>query len=238
MKIDKVIFSSDDNPTYLEFWKIVSKICKTRLGIDPVLIHITNEDSELLEDIYGYIKKVKSVPNINTGYQAQNARFWAGTLFPEEICLTSDIDMLMLNKEYFVDQIEQYDDDSLIIYTSDAYGNTKSRFPICYNAAKGKVFKKILECDDSFSVYIKRLASMNTGWSFDEQYYTAKLKASKYNKIVYLNRGWDDKNIAYNRIDRVNWVYDENDIDKYIDCHSLRPLSKYKVEIENLLKLL
>ena len=236
MKIDKVIFASDDNPTYLEFWKIVSNVCYNRLGIQPVLIHITNEDSDIIEDENGFlVKKIKRVDNINTGFQAQNARFWAGTLFPDDVCLTSDIDMLMLNKDYFVNQVKDLDNDSFVIYTSDAYGNNKSRYPLCYNAAKGKLFKQILNCEDDFSVYINKLYNINKDWSFDELYFTAKLNSSNYDKIVYLKRGWDRFNIANYRIDRIKWNYEENIIDQYIDCHCLRPIQNHKNEIKKLL---
>ena len=33
MKIDKIIFSVDDNPRYQGLWKINSEICKKVLGI-------------------------------------------------------------------------------------------------------------------------------------------------------------------------------------------------------------
>ena len=40
--------------------------------------------------------------------------------FPDDVCLTCDLDMLMINKDYFVNQIKKYNDDSLVIYSSDA----------------------------------------------------------------------------------------------------------------------
>ena len=33
--------------------------------------------------------------------------------FPNEVCITGDIDMIMFNKQYFVDEIEHYSNDDL-----------------------------------------------------------------------------------------------------------------------------
>ena len=57
MKIDKIIFSSDDSH-YLDFWKINSEITLKKLGITPVLFHITDEDSDFFEDEFGLVKKI------------------------------------------------------------------------------------------------------------------------------------------------------------------------------------
>jgi hypothetical protein len=40
MKLEKIIFATDDNPEYSGFWKINSEICKKKLGITPVLFKI------------------------------------------------------------------------------------------------------------------------------------------------------------------------------------------------------
>ena len=60
MKIDKVIFGVDDNPLYQNFWPIQSKIIKKLLNAQPVLFHITNEDSDFYDDGNGIVKKINS----------------------------------------------------------------------------------------------------------------------------------------------------------------------------------
>ena len=61
MKIDKVIFSVDDNPLYEGFWEIQSKICSEILGITPVLFKITDNDTDFYEDKYGLIKHINKI---------------------------------------------------------------------------------------------------------------------------------------------------------------------------------
>ena len=60
MKLDKVIFSVDDNPIYADFWKIQADLVKTILKADPVLFYITDEDSDFYFDGHGIVKKIKS----------------------------------------------------------------------------------------------------------------------------------------------------------------------------------
>ena len=61
MKIDKVIFASNDS-SYLKFWKLNSEITLKKLGITPVLFHITDEESDFYKDEFGLVKKVKQLP--------------------------------------------------------------------------------------------------------------------------------------------------------------------------------
>jgi len=76
MIIGKVIFAVDDNPHYSGLWPIVSEICFKKLGILPVLFHITDEESDFLKDEYGLVKKVKKLSDIDTGKQSQIIRMW------------------------------------------------------------------------------------------------------------------------------------------------------------------
>ena len=107
MKINKAIFGVDDS-YFLEFWPIQAKICKKLLGIEPVLFYICDEDSDFYHDGNGMVKKIKKVINnqngnvINTGLLACIVRMYGTKYFPDEVCLTCDLDMLMINKDYFV----------------------------------------------------------------------------------------------------------------------------------------
>ncbi len=56
MKIDKVIFSMDDNLIYADFWPIQADLVKTILKAEPVLFHITDKDSDFYFDGHGTVK--------------------------------------------------------------------------------------------------------------------------------------------------------------------------------------
>ena len=83
------------------------------------------------------------------------------------------------------------------------------------------------------------MSKFEQGWDTDELYFGKCVNEfEKKNKIILINRGWKF-GMALNRIDRVYWVYDEESLKKghYIDCHSLRPYTTYKSEIEKLINI-
>ena len=180
MKVQKVIFSSDDS-YYLDFWKLNSEITKKKLGITPVLFHITDEETDFFEDEFGIVKKIKKLPDISPGVQAQIVRMYGTKYFSEEVCLTNDIDMLLFDKEYLEKNLKNIDENDLVILNSDAYDPIRpecvgifsgpDRYPICYVAAKGKTFNELLGTNVSFSDYAKKIESFGIPGHNDELYF-------------------------------------------------------------------
>ena len=103
MKIDKVIMSCNDNPYYSEFWPLVSKVWKERIGIDPVLVYIG--DASNISTEYGEVVEVEKLEDVPIHTQAQWARFWYTQFEPETMWLLSDIDMMPLSKQFFTDSV-------------------------------------------------------------------------------------------------------------------------------------
>ena len=119
MKIKYAILGSNMNPLYYDFWNIVSKVWKKKFNIIPVLGLICDEDSDFIETEYGLIKKFKSIPNISVALQSQIIRLYLPKFFKNDICIMSDIDMMPLSIDYFVNNLIKYDDDKIIIHSSD-----------------------------------------------------------------------------------------------------------------------
>ena len=107
MKIDKIIVSCDDSH-YQYFWPVVAKVCKKVLNVTPVLFRVGDKDSEFFYDGNGLVKYVKKIDGIPTSTQGQILRLYGTKFFPDEVCLLSDIDMMLINKEYFVDKLKKY----------------------------------------------------------------------------------------------------------------------------------
>ena len=236
MKIDFVIVSTDDNPLYSEFWPVVKNLWSNLVGIKPILVKISDTD-EIIESDECIIHNLKKVDGIKTGLQSQIARMFVTKYYKDSVCLTSDIDMLPLSKKYFTSDIENLNNDSMVIFSSDAYKNV-NRYPICYNAGKGSLFSEILQLDVSFEEYCNRLLSLGRGWGTDELYF-GKMINSYYDqsKITKLNRGWSF-GVAKDRLDRIRWKYDPNNFkDQFIDSHSLRPYSTHKTQIDKIVNL-
>jgi predicted O-methyltransferase YrrM len=231
MKINKAIFGVDES-YFMEFWPIQAKICKELLEIEPVLFLICDEDSDFYNDGHGLVKKIKKVKNnqngnvVHSGLLACIVRMYGTKYFPDEVCITCDLDMLMINKDYFVNQVEKYENDSLVIYSSDAYDLNRPEavelfknqpFPFTqemynypYNAAKGKVFNQILNTDCTFEEFVNRHDNYKPGytfmWMIDEFYFADCVNNKNHGVEVHkLKRGYTSPWIADRRIDRGNF---------------------------------
>jgi hypothetical protein len=250
MDIHKIIFAVDDNPMYLGFWKFISKWTKERLGVTPVLFHITEFDSEFYEDEYGLIKKFKALPNFTTSLQCRMVRMWGTRFFMNEYCMMGDIDMMMVDKEYFFRNLDEYPEESLVIYSSDAYDKRRpecineyaqDRYPICYNLAKGQVYDKLLDTKREFTDYLNEASSHGFLTDhIDELYYGMKVNQTNHGiNVIKLNRGFTSFFNCPNRFERPVFLnsnqQQELKQNKIIDIHLMRPFEMFEVQI-NIIK--
>lgn len=227
MKIKRAIVSTDSNPLYCEFWPLVAKAWKN-IDIDPVVVGL---DVDLNPDL-GTVIKLSSIDGIPNSFVTQVVRLIAPCFFPDEVCIIGDIDMIPLSRSYFNNHISHYSDDTILIFSSDAYKQNIPRYPMCYIAAKGQYFKKIIGLSDTnittIQTFIKKLYELNLQWDTDELFFAKQLHSSRLlNRAIFLKRGWKN-NIANNRIDRVNWYINTLNLSmgRYIDAHCVRPLSQ------------
>ena len=229
MKIDRVIVSTNDNPNYVDFWPLVAEAWNI-IGIKPTLFLIS-EDFEVDTGV-GEVIRVKPLESAPTALQAQCIRLIGPTLFPDEVCLLSDLDMMPLSREYFTEQIKQVDENKLVVFSSDAYPHGHPCIPMCYIAAKGKLYEEVFDVKfDDYADIIQNWYNMDYGWNTDERILHDKLKSwSKYEEeCVNLKRGFRQGYSAPKRIDRTDMAFIPMKIFEklYVDFHMPRPYSKY-----------
>lgn len=240
MKIDYVIVSSNNNPYYLDFWPIVSKVWKENFNITPILGLIADENSDFEESEYGLVKKFKSVEGMDTGLQSQIVRLF----LPKELngyCLISDIDIIPLSVKYFKECASHLTENNIVVYSSDHPECLRNNeYPMCYVSSHSDSFKNILKLDSDWESFANLMKNRNQGWETDQKYLFEKINEFKLQKndVVLLNRGWSG--MANKRIDRASWNYDPIKVSEgyYIDSHSLRPYSQYSEEINKLVNYL
>jgi len=231
--IDRVILASDTKPLYLDFWPLVAQAWQ-KMGIRPTLALIEDRPAEIDETI-GDVIRFKPIKGIPSGFQAMVIRLFLPFFFEDEVSITSDIDILPLSKKYFVDRVKKYDDDCFIVYRDDVYpGN--NRYPMCYTAAKGKLYKEIFNLktvEDIEKRIIEWAKLLNLKLSTDEEMLA---------KCLHEWEHYEEKCIRLKdllpgrRIDRSDWKYDINLLNNeyYIDSHMLRPYQAFKSEINTL----
>lgn len=240
MKIDYAIMSSNDNPLYLDFWDIVAPLWN-RLGITPVLLYFGEHRPK---NNGGVIVNMDTLVE-NEPLATCWSRYWYASTLKDKIGIITDIDMLPLSNWYFVEQIANIDIDKYVHINPciEEY----SRYPSCYHIAKGITFKEVFNSFDTFQddyTTLLRYAKymkyefkevQNKLWCFDEHYATECINLMDKENLILLKRSGG---INGNRIDRDNWKYDTNRINEYYDCHSIRPYSKYKKQIDELISLI
>lgn len=228
-----VFFASDRNKFYSDFAPYITSAWES----------FGYEVNYILVDQDNHFADPKIIPY---GNQAQICRVLLPALYPDRICLTSDIDMLPLSKEYFLsatDKVEKRNKNTLFSLTSDAYRSSNEnykRHPICYLLAYGEVFSKITKISKKEEIGETMLNWWNEGygWDTDEICFSKRLYSAIETKIIFLQeakRGWNN-GIANLRIDRSNWNYDIKKLcnHEYIDSHMLRPLDEYRKDLNPL----
>jgi len=235
LKIDRVIISTDTNPMYMDFWPAVAKAWEKIVGIKPTLAFIAPKDFPIDESL-GDVIRFDPIEGVSTALQAQFIRLLLPLYFKDEVCLISDIDMIPLNKSYFLDTVRDIPDDNFVVYRSDVLLQY-NQYPMCYIAAKGSVFCEVfgVETPEDIEDFIKQEAErLNHAWSTDQQslYFHVNKWEGCQSRCEKLGLGVE------RRVDRVNWKYDVALLKKgyYIDSHMLRPYSRYKNEVDKLLR--
>lgn len=260
MKIEKVIFTIDDNPHYKGFWSSISKHFKQRLNFEPSLFIIGDKektDVSSYDDSNGEIRLIEKIQNIPTIIQALIGKFYFTTTEPETTWLIGDLDLYPLQHFHFKNRIQEIGEDKYVHLFPDAYGknwrNSIHGLAGYFHVAKGKVFESELKfknktfedvCLEIFhsnkwgikfhnivSNTENKNASNDHGWFCCEEMYTGWL-LSQSSKLVELS----PINGFYHRIDRSNLSYDENLLNNghYIDFHSPRPYEQHQTLIENI----
>ena len=238
-KLDRVILATDANPNYIQFWPAVAKAWTELIGVRPTLALIASQDVPIDESL-GDVIRFEPIPNIPTSLQAQVIRLLLPAYFENDVCIISDIDMIPLNKDYFLKGIEGIPHDHFVVYRDIAYPAACKRYAICYNAAKGHVYKEIFNINKLSDIpsIIKLWHSYELGWDTDELLLYKYLKKwPKFNThCTLLGQRGDIK--PQQRVDRIRWGCNKQLLasNYYIDMHCPRPYQDYKKDIDLILQ--
>jgi len=233
IKIDRAIVSTNTNPMYLDFWPVVAKAWK-KMGITPTLALIADDDVQIDESL-GDVIRFKPIEGVSTAVHAQTIRLLLPAYFEDDVSIISDIDMLPLNKEYYVDSVKECPENAFVVYRPNPYPN-QNLISMCYNAAKGSTFKEVFQINsiEDIPVIVKKwsTALKNNHMTDEILLYHYLHKWKDYSaRCVKLEDKLDGR-----RIDRGDWQYDIKKLKQnyYVDSHMLRPYKKYKSEIDEL----
>lgn len=159
MKIDKILFVSDSNINYLSFWNSISRYYKTKFEINCKLFFIgekTVENEMFLSEEFGEVEIVQPLESIPIIIQSLWGKFWFTQTEMNTTWLIGDIDLYLLNKEYFENCMSRIPDGAYGHINANGYkdGNWWERpltgIPGYFHCAPGHKFKEYLQLSDSF----------------------------------------------------------------------------------------
>ncbi len=254
MLLDKCLVSSDLSPGYLEYWPIVYRNWRNIVGIEANLVLIADEIPKFLLKYRPSIHLISPVEGIPTAFQAKCIRL----LYPALIdtsgaVIISDIDMIPMNKTYYISSISNVGDEKFVVYRDPL--SHLNQYPICYNAALPRVWREIFHIESKADI-----ANLLIKWYHETENPISPFygKTGGFDQMIlfrYLNE-WHqatgnliklcDSLTGCKRLDRstpkilkldrsmiTNIIQHE-----YTDFHMLRPYHRYKKQIrfiENLL---
>lgn len=249
MKITKCLVASDLNHTYLDFYPLIHKYWNNIVGIPTVLILIANEIPDYMKEYESEIKLFKPIDNIHTAFQSQCIRILYPSLFENENIIISDMDLIPLNKKYYLDNIKNLDESNFVIYR-DVISEHK-QYPICFCLANSNTWKSIFKIENENDIREKMdiwynlyndytiSSAYSLSWACDQ------LQLYQYvNNWIYQERviKMKDDETNFKRLDRFD--VNETNIDAYkimienqiySDFHLPRPLNQYKHILDKVL---
>ena len=244
MKLDLCLTACDLNTDYLDFFPLVLKSWSKIVDLDVKLILISDFIPKNLLEYKDHIIVFKPIENIPTSFQAQCIRVLYPCLFSDKNIIISDMDLIPLNKTYYIDNIKNYDNDSFVVYRNVL--QDINQYPICFCAANSYIWKDIFNINtihDVRDTLIKwysqipendyKLSSpYSIGWALDQlQLYHRVNTWGK--KIIKLQ----DEDTLFNRLDRsvIDYIIKNREeiktnikIGLYSDFHLPKPFNKYK----------
>lgn len=241
MKPTRVILASNTNPEYIQFWPLVARHWQAIHHLRPTLFFIGPKDRPLETDI-GDVIFVDPLPGIPTSFQAQMIRLFAPTLFPEDCCVICDIDLLLLEPDFFrhygVDQLPDTDWVSL-----NRYGMAFQHVSLSYQVAKGQTFRNVFGCDgqnlESIRNHIQKYAGKDLKWATDELVLAAALRrwnGGTWHKI-HTPGIWGGKQAIYSVTRFHNCSFQPAQAAKLLELEPFRPLLRTVPLVRRILSL-
>lgn len=232
----RVIFASDLHANYIQFWPLTRAVWKHVTGMNTTLIFIAPEDTLIdhPEDVI-YFPPIDGIP---TCFIAQHIRLLAPLLYPDEVCVISDIDTLMLADNFFTKYLAHIPDTHMAIL--DRYPADVARPSLCYHVAKGNVFSQIfqLPCTNDLSTYVRLLHTWyglhNGKWVSDEIILHELTSNNNLCTRISTPGLWSGSTNA--TISHYNHMkYDPRHINQYIEFEPVYPYMQHKVLIDSII---
>jgi hypothetical protein len=240
------INSTDSTPAYLFFMPIVNRLWRAHMGYKTISMIVGNRGEWEQHKLRNYVlQKILETSNITIFINHNRTGFKSSTITqvgrlavavhpqikPDDYILTSDVDMLPLNKQWFNSQNMNK---KFHLFGANAYlgyigpsepGKNPVKFPMCYLGGRKKDWIDIMRITTgTVQLAIEEIIQgQKDWWCLDENLFSNRIKTWEHyghEKCQFIDRNWSGGR-ASNRIDRDNWA--PNMPHPVYDCHCPRP---------------
>jgi hypothetical protein len=248
MKLNRIVLSVNNNPTYYTNLPLVYAAYKRFFPEAKISLAVVRDknDVSLPQRLQHYCDTM-SVYDIVAGVCTQNlaklARFFEATKFTNDICMVNDVDLIPLQREYYIEKFKKRKQHELLCVGHNLYYNTPhhGKFPISYMTAEGIVFKQFMNPMDydwkgfinsykGFNMVDKKEDIRKPFKTFsDESLIRALLsfyKIIKQCKVDCTFKAHKDSITRKMKVDKKRLMNGG-----YIESHHVLPISKYKDKI-------
>ena len=228
LRVDTVLVACNENPLYLDFWPLVKLAWSQIVGIRAVLIYVGAELPPHLQEDSDVIF-FKAIPSWPTATQAQCIRLLYPALLSGSAITINDMDMIPMQREFYVEQFEQYSANQLVglrgidEYWRQIYMNGIAASP----ATWGELFS--IRSIEDVRARLREWSELHVadghhggvGWSTDQVLFYQHVKewgATRPERLAF--KPWVDPSsvaAAYTRLDRIRPAeYDTVDARRHV----------------------
>lgn len=244
MKFSHILTATNLNTLYCDFIPVFVKVWKKLFPeIIINIILIANEIPDKFKEYSEHLILFKPINGINDAFVAQFIRLLYPCIIDTKSgVMITDIDMIPMNKEYYIDNIQNTSDDKFVCYR-DCIMHIKE-LPMCYNVATPAVWREIFNIKDISQINSNIITVYSKikydgkhggkGWGTDQTILFEKVMRWNTGKLVLLN----DTKTKYKRLCRLNIQKTRGMLStgtvenikkhKYTDYHMLRPYNTFK----------
>jgi hypothetical protein len=253
MKLSCALVACNENPHYLAFWPAVKRAWWEIVGIPCIMVYIGDELPQSLQGDPAVIL-FKPIPGWPTATQAQCIRLlYPALLSGDGAVIISDMDMVPLQKNFFVNTIKNNTGDQFVSYRDVVEGN---QVFMCYVAANPTVWSELFKIQSLKDVYTRfnEWSRENPadglhggkGWCSDQEILFKQVlmfQEKSSNRVAIYPCPYKHVCPRPDRLDRCKpheWVVlgettklkIVNNV--YVDFH-MPPYTTYKIQIENII---
>jgi hypothetical protein len=243
---DRVIISSDENRTYLDFWPHVAYAYRTLFpGVQITLVFVTNRPTndpfiaELVQ--HGEVVVTPIVPGYPIASQTKMARFATAAYRGKEVCYIDDLDMIPIDRDWHIGKVSTRKSGTMLLVGQEVYGNAyPNQVPVSMMMAEGDVFAQMIGHDPEYTIDMKKqldyyhVLRANSEHhsnimldSFSDEALLVILREQNKVPETHVERGYST---GQNTIDRACWPYNDRILEEggYLAAHTARPYRNYK----------